>query len=114
MATVEKTIPLTLDPTIPCFLTVIIGQGQKGRIAFRKPSGEKVNAETVNNEPIGTGQELTAAGVMHISAMATDVQQNTNQTSVLLRMNDQEIGYFEKEAGQNGTVFYDITLDFQP
>lgn len=114
MATVEKTIPLHLHPATAYFLTVIVGQGQKGRTAFRKPSGEKINAETVENEPIGTGEELTSEGFMIISSMATDVQQNTNQTSVLLKLNDHEIGYFEKEAGQNGTVFYDITLDFQP
>lgn len=105
---------VTVNPESHYKLTIIVGQGQKGFSSFNKPDGSIHSLSSVQNEQMGSGQELLNAGSTMITTMATDVNPHTNLTSVIVKLNDETILHEEEEAPRrNGSVIYEITLNYQ-
>jgi hypothetical protein len=111
MKPIENTINQRVDMNIEYRVTIRIGDGQLGSSSFRNIDGSYVIGE-VDNESLGKGLALLNQSVL-ISTMVTDVNPDTNRTSITILINNEVKGVFPAEAERdNNTVFYDTTLKF--
>jgi hypothetical protein len=111
MKTIENTINQRVDKNIEYRLTITIGDGQLGSSSFRKVDGSYITGDVVN-ESLGMGPALLNQSIL-ISTMVTDVNPDTNWTSITILINNEVKGVFPAEAERNNdTVFYDTTLKF--
>lgn len=115
MSIFKKTVDFKVNPAVEYNITVFAGEGQLGRVVFKKPDGKIFNQEIVEQLQLGKGDELLSKKIITISAMVIDVQSQTNRTSLTVQLNDEDIHQpFEQEADDdNGSVFYKIKIQFQ-
>jgi hypothetical protein len=111
MKTIENTINQRVDKNIEYRLTITIGDGQVGSSSYCNVNGKYVIGDVVN-ESLGMGLALLNQSIL-ISTMVTDVNPDTNWTSITVLINNEVKGVFPAEAERdNATVFYDTTLKF--
>jgi hypothetical protein len=111
MKTIENIINIHVDKNIEYRLTIIIGDGQLGSSSFRNVDGSYVTGD-VENEFLGKGLSLMNQSIL-LSTMVTDVNPDTNWTSITILINNEVKGVFPTEVEKkNDTVFYDTTLKF--
>ena len=111
MKTIENTINQRVDKNIEYRLTITIGDGQLGSSSLRKVDGSYVNGD-VENESLGIGESLVNKSML-VSTMVTDINPDTNWTSVTFLINNIVVGSFSAEAERdNGTVVYDTFVKF--
>lgn len=94
------------------YLTVLVGEAQIGHSALKGFDGKYVSGNIVMC-PIGSGKEIRGKTLI-ITSMVTDVNPNTNLTSVTYKLNDKDIKIVsEKVESDNSSIFYTTYLGFK-
>lgn len=90
-------------------LTIVVGNGQVGQSSLKKPSGEYVTGDIQN---VSLGSNI-AGKTVFVSTMVTDVNPNTNQTSVSYYLNQVLLKTVNQEADEDhSSVLYKTKLVF--
>ena len=93
------------------FLSIVIGEAQIGYSSFRDFEGKYISGNIVLH-PIGKGENIRGKKLI-ITSMVTDVNPNTNLTSITYRLNDANIDTVsETVESNNSSIFYTTYLSF--
>jgi len=111
MSLIETNVNIPVNDSESYNLTVEFGDGQQGSSSMEKFDGNFVVGK-IKNEPIGSGSSLKNKRLI-IASMVTDVNPDTNWTSITYFLNDTKIKGLSKEADkEHSSVFYVTRLNF--
>lgn len=93
------------------FLTIVVGEAQIGYSSFRDFEGKYISGNIVLH-PLGKGENIKGKKLI-VTSMVTDVNPNTNLTSITYRLNEENIKTVsETVESNNSSIFYTTYLSF--
>ena len=92
-------------------LTIIVGEAQIGYSSFKDFEGKYISGNIILH-PLGRGKNIRGKTLI-ITSMVTDVNPNTNLTSITYKLNDDNIKTVSKTVeSNNSSIFYTTYLSF--
>ncbi len=112
MKNISNTPEYVVQDDVAYSLSVVIGDGQSGTSALKNFDGKYVHGE-VDSLPLGTGAAIKGKSLL-ITSMVTDINPNSNWTSISYKLNDDTIGpYNDNSDADNGSTFYTTLIAFK-
>ena len=101
-----------VEDKIICYLTIKVGEAQIGYSAFKDLDGKYISGNIILY-PIGKGEKIRGKTLI-ITSMVTDVNPNTDLTSITYTINDNDIKTVTKEVeSNNSSIYYTTYLKFE-
>ena len=111
MKNIVTEISQQVTDQVDYFLTIVVGEAQIGYSSFRDFEGKYISGNIVLH-PIGEGKNIRGKKLI-ITSMVTDVNPNTNLTSITYKLNDENIKTVsETVESNNSSIFYTTYLSF--
>ena len=111
-----KHIENSFDYALPAIgevsLSIVLGDGQKGSSSFKNFNGNYVIG-AVSDVLLGNAENIKNKSLL-ISSLVSDVNPNTDLTSITYLINDAEAKSYSEEAeSPNDSVYYTTTINFK-
>jgi hypothetical protein len=97
----------TVEDRTVYYFTIKVGEAQIGYSSFKDFEGKYVSGNIILY-PLGKGEKIRGKKLIS-SSMVTDVNPNTNLTSITYRLNDEDIKTISEEVESNNSVIYYTT-----